>query len=282
MGATCATGADCGSGECQGGACIQGKRPLGTACVIGAQCASGTCTEKTCRPDELASSLTAEGTCKKIDLIFTVDNSQSMQEEHKAMRTTVFPAFAKALKGIKGLEDFRVGVDDACPFPATFKTRGTTAPECAFQSGKPWMTNASTKLEEEFACAGDIWSGDAKCTGANDDEQPASAAAATLEGANPGFLRDDAVLVAVGITDEDEKYTPGPGPFDVSRDLTAQQIYDRLVATKGGNVNRMVFLGIGGKEACTHGTYGSALEAKKLKAVTELFKKKGRGVFWDL
>jgi hypothetical protein len=204
-----------------------------------------------------------------------------MSEERDALRNIVFPAFARELKKIPGVEDFRIGVDDACPYPATFHTRGLGG-ECGFESGKTWMTGGSTKLESEFACVGNTWSGDAQCTGSNDDEQPASGTAACAEpNANPGFLRDDAVLIDIALTDEDEKYTPGPGTYDSSKDWTAQKIFDRLVATKGGNPKRMVFLGIGGKTKCT-GVYGTAIEAIKLKAVTDLFKQNSRGVFWDL
>jgi hypothetical protein len=79
-------------------------------------------------------------------------------------------------------------------------------------------------------------------------------------------------LVAVGITDEDEQPTPA---------ATAQQVYDRLVARKGGNAKRVVFLGIGGSAACS-GVYGTAQQATKLKNITNLFAAQNRGVFWDL
>lgn len=107
----------------------------------------------------------------------------------------------------------------------------------------------------------------------------ASAAAASLEppvyavgGPNESFLRSDAVLVVIAITDEDEQPTP---------DNTAKQVYDRLVSVKGGDVKRMVFLGIGGASKCS-GVYGSAIEARKLKEITALFEAADRGVCWDL
>src|SRR3990172_9335767 len=59
--------------------------------------------------------------CRKVDVVIAVDNSGSMQEEKAALRDVVFPAFARALLAVGGgLEDFRVGVLDACPDPAGF------------------------------------------------------------------------------------------------------------------------------------------------------------------
>ena len=216
--------------------------------------------------------------CKHVDVVIAVDNSGSMQEEKQQLRDIAFPGFASALKNIAGgLDDFRVGVLDACNTPANFHTRGISG-ACNFAGGKVWMDSSSPNLVSEFKCVGDIDSSDMLCEGNNDDEQPATAAATALEPmwmgagkANEGFMRDDALLVVVAITDEDEQPVPG---------ANAQEVYDRLVALKG-DVNKMVFLGIGGQTSCD-GVYGSADEAQKLQAVTKLFTDKQRGVFWDL
>src|SRR5688572_25237467 len=51
--------------------------------------------------------------CKKVDLVFAVDNSSSMSEEKDALANDVFPAFATALLTVGGgLDDYRVGVLD--------------------------------------------------------------------------------------------------------------------------------------------------------------------------
>jgi hypothetical protein len=140
------------------------------------------------------------------------------------------------------------------------------------------MDSSSSDLVGEFQCVGDIDSSDALCSGDNDDEQPASAAATALEppwnapgGANWGFLREEALLIVIAITDEDEQPRPA---------VPAQSIFDRIVAVKGG-VSRVVFLGIGGASDCS-GPYGEANEARTLMAVTEGFIAEGHGVFWDL
>ncbi len=211
--------------------------------------------------------------CKLVDLVFAVDGSGSMSDELEAMSSDVFPAFATALRSVGGgLADYRVGVLDACPDPANFHTRGTSTSNCNFESGETWMTSNSSDLNGEFACVGDIYQDDVGCDGNNDDEQPASAAATALEGnVNPGFLRNNALLVVVAITDEDEQ----PSPFQA-----AFEVYERLVAVKG-DVKRIVFLGIGGMSGCT-GPYGTADRANKLIDITNLFIAEQRGVFWDL
>ena len=216
--------------------------------------------------------------CKQVDVVFSIDNSGSMQLEQKELRERSFPAFApELLKIAGGLDDYRVGVLDACDRPASFHTRGVRG-ECNFAGGNPWMDSSSPSLVAEYDCVADIYSGDAQCSGNDDDEQPAMAAAAALEPAwagpgrpNEGFLRDDALLVVVAITDEDEHPVSG---------ADARQIYDRLVATKG-DVRKIVFVGIGGSDHC-EGDYGRADDAEKLEDITELFRDMRRGVFWDL
>jgi hypothetical protein len=218
--------------------------------------------------------------CKKVDLVFAVDPSGSMTDELMAMSTDVFPGFASALQNVGGgLEDYRIGVIDACPDPANFHTRGESSSDCNFQSGEAWMTSASTALNAEFTCVGDIYK-TFNCSGNNDDEQPASAAITALTTyhatgqPNAGFLRNDALMVVVAITDEDEQ----PAPNNKS----AMELYNELVAIKG-DVKKMVFLGIGGGSGgCDPGTYGQADESVKLKSLTDLFIGQERGVFWDL
>lgn len=213
--------------------------------------------------------------CEHVDVVFALDNSSSMDEEKKSMSDVVFPAFAQALLDISGIQDFRAAVMDACPEPATFHTRGA-AGDCSFQSGKAWMESSSTDLTSEFQCAADLYADDVECSGQNDDEQAASSVAAALEppfsqNENAGFLRDEALLVVVAITDEDEQPVPRQQP---------QAIHDRLVAAKGEAKN-VVFLGIGGRTDC-EGAYGEADEAEDLQRLVDTFAADNRGFFWDL
>lgn len=216
--------------------------------------------------------------CKHIDVVIAVDNSASMRQEKDDLRDVAFPGFAQALLNVAGgIDDFRVAVLDACNTPANFHTTGVTG-ACNFWGGQVFMQSTSPNLVDEFKCVGDVDSSDMLCTGDNDDEQPASSAATALEPlwAGPGkpnelFMRSNALLVVVAITDEDEQPVPG---------ASAQVIYNRLVAIKG-DVSKMVFVGIGGAQTCD-GVYGHARDAQKLRNVTQKFVDKGRGVFWDI
>ena len=241
--------------------------------------------------------------CKHLDIVIAVDGSSSMNEEMAAMGREVFPGFADALLDISdGLDDYRVGVVDACADEPTFNTSGEPGmPEecsqsdsdqgtraCDFASGQTWIeatpATAPADVKAEFRCVGQIdrveGSADltvGTCSGDNDDERPTQAAIAALQpGVNEGFLRDDAVLVVIAVTDEDEHTIPT---------RNAQQLYDQLVAAKG-DVKDMVFLGIGGGPGgCSNqcpDNYGSADEARKLRNVTDLFIAEDRGVFWNL
>jgi hypothetical protein len=227
----------------------------------------------TTAPGDLAGS----EACKLVDVVISVDGSESMTEELEAMRNDVFPAFADRLVTLGGgLDSFRVATLDACPDPANFHTRGASA-ECSFDGGNAWIDQASPNIDAEFACVGDIYQEDTTCSGENDDEQPISTIATALEepwlsSDNAGFARAEGLLIAIAITDEDEQPTSDAKSVD--------QIYDRLVTTRG-DVRRIVLLGIGGGSEC-EGVYGSAEEATVLRAVTQRFIDNNRGVFWDL
>ena len=244
--------------------------------------------------------------CDHVDLLFSIDASSSMEDEITALSGTVFPELANRLKvlGEGSLKDFRIGVIDACPNPANLHTvsnerDGDDNPiNCAFESGQAWMDSTSSNLEGEFGCVTNIYTGDFETVcldpkstpgGIDDqDERPAYAAWSALtdpyaSGANAGFLRDNALLVVVAITDEDEEL----GLDLPDQTIDPQVIYDNLVAIKG-DVKDMVFVGVGGgdggcpAEGPDAGEYGMALDAITLEAVTDMFIAEDRGVYWDL
>jgi hypothetical protein len=210
------------------------------------------------------------GGCSRFDIVFSIDNSMSMREEQEAMGREIFPKFADKLLSLNDdIDGFRAGVIDACPTPATFHDRGRER-NCSFASGKKWIESSSQAFKEEFSCVGAINSDATMCSGSNDDEQPASTALAAVK-ANAGFLRDDAILVIVAMTDEDEQPDPR---------RSTDELYNELTKLKK-RPQDVVFLGIGGGDNCS-GPYGDADEAEMLKSLTGKFSANGRGVFWDL
>lgn len=220
--------------------------------------------------------------CRKVDVIFAIDNSGSMAEEIAALTGPVFDSFPAALLQVgNGIDDFHLAVIDACPTPAYYHNWGTGG-ACNFSTGSNWMVSTSPALTGEYQCVTALsQSGynntvDTCDTTNDDDEQPARAASDSLapdalSGANSGFLRDDALLLVVAITDEDEELFGG---------ITTDEITQRIIDAKG-TIDEVIFLGIGGGSECD-GPYGSAIPATNLQAITQTFVDAERGLFWDL
>jgi hypothetical protein len=221
-------------------------------------------------------------TCKKVDVIFAIDNSGSMAEEIAALTGPVFNSFPAALLDVgNGIDDFHLAVMDACPTPPYYHNWGTGG-ACNFSTGLNWMVSTSPELTTEFQCvtalSGSGWNGmmDTCDTTNDDDEQPARAASSALTSdaigaANGGFLRDDALLLVVAITDEDEELFGG---------YTVDQIVQPILDAKG-TIDEVIFLGIAGASDCD-GPYGGALAAPNMQAIAAPFVAAQRGLFWDL
>jgi hypothetical protein len=224
--------------------------------------------------------------CRKVDVIIATDYSSSLVEEQAALAGPVIESFPAQLLAINdGIEDFQLAVIDGCPKPAYFHDTGSSG-ACEFSTGTNYMISSSSALTTEFACVTDFIStgymsqedmcldqGDFQ----DDDEQAGLAAAEAVSGeavtgANAGFLRDDALLFVVTLTDEDEQVV------DVE---STQEIYDRIVAAKGGDVSKVVYLGIAGGSECD-GPFGEAFNAVQVQSLAALFGAQGQGMFWDL
>ena len=98
------------------------------------------------------------------------------------------------------------------------------------------MTEAQTDLDGTFDCVSNMGA-----TG-NSNERPMEAMLEALgpqtqqSGCNPGFLREDAILVVTLISDEEETGSPGnPASWR-----------DDLLALKGGNETAVVVLALSG------------------------------------
>ncbi len=223
--------------------------------------------------------------CQRVDVVLAIDNSGSMSEEIEALRGPVLDAFPQALLSVNGgIEDFQLGVIDACPKPAFFHDSGASG-ACDYSTGTNFMRSDSGQLADEFSCVTDFiadgFSGaDDECVDDgdldDDDEQAALTAATSVSEAglasNAGFLREDALLFVVAVTDEDEALVDIDG---------IEAIRQSLLDAKGGQVDRIAWLGIGGGSSC-EGPYGSAKHAQNLESLTQMFVDDGRGMFWDI
>lgn len=207
-----------------------------------------------------------DGGCTKLDFLFVIDNSNSMAAEQDYL-TAAFPGFIAAIQqALPDTSEYQIGVtktdvfgfDDnptpdpanPCPYalgglishatPDGQKT-GTGA-SCGFASGENFMTAGPT-LAAEFACAAKVG------TKGNTGETQAAALLAAVgpelaaPGAcNAGFVRPDALLVVVMITDEDDDWSPPDA--DAATDAAAWSA--GLVAAKDGLAQNVAFILISG------------------------------------
>ncbi|MBK6915824.1 MAG: hypothetical protein IPH07_00345 [Deltaproteobacteria bacterium] len=234
--------------------------------------------------------------CKKVDLLFVVDGSGSMADE-QANLLTAFPAFIDTMRTeLDGAEGYNVGVirtdgnDISCE-PGRYGvlvTRnyaaGSSNTTCTpYASGARYMTQ-DDDLPSKFSCAARVG------IGGDGDEQPMQSIIAALTPpntdageCNDGFLREDALLVLVIITDEEDDHetmeeacgnTPSMGSAGEPQDW-----FDAIVAAKGGIETNVVVLSLVGTAApeqcppldkCDNGVDG-AEQAPRLIGFTWMF-----------
>ncbi len=181
--------------------------------------------------------------CHKIDFLFVVDNSQSMEDDQDNLVAN-FPSLISGIEStLEEVDDYHVGVvsTDGYAFnpqgcnvldEAITQTGGEASSNAVcgpYANGNNYMTE-DDNLSQAFSCAAKIgvsgWP----------IETPMNALEAAVRGdqagpgqCNEGFLRNDALLVAVIITDEWD----GPGdPELLASTGTPQSWYDTVIAAK--------------------------------------------------
>jgi hypothetical protein len=191
--------------------------------------------------------------CAKVDLLFVIDNSSSMKNEQDNLVAS-FPGFVDSmLQQLANTASYHVGVvstdtyngnEEPCDgvlgglITRTGGTNSSNATCGPYASGRRFMSEADD-LGARFACAAQVG------TGGDSDEKPLEAAIRALGPVlngpgqcNEEFLRKDALLVLVLITDEEEEGSNGDPP----------SWYDSLVLIKGGIETNIVVLSLIGPE----------------------------------
>ncbi len=178
--------------------------------------------------------------CEKVDFLFVVDNSASMRGYQENLRQS-FPGFIERVEAtLDEVDTYHVGVvtTDAYQFNANTdrcdeigglvtRTGGenSSGEVCGpYAEGHNYMTEVDD-LEAAFTCAATVG------TEGNPEEAPVYAMTRVITGdlagagdCNDGFLRDDALLVVVLLTDCGTFGPPGGRPEDW---------FDLIVAAKG-------------------------------------------------
>lgn len=121
---------------------------------------------------------------------------------------------------------------------------GADGSPCGLESGARYILGSQTDVPTTFACVADVGVYDSIL-----DKRPmlaATEAVGALQtdvgGCNEGFVRDDAVLVVVVVTDNDDANKKGAtgSPGD------PQAWHDAILAAKGGNAEAVVVLALAG------------------------------------
>lgn len=188
------------------------------------------------------------GGCRKVDYLFVIDNSASMLTYQRQLVES-FDVFIDGVERTQAsLESVHVGVvttdaysgnidnpDPSClalgGLVTTTHGHNSSEAQCGpYAEGHDYMTERDD-LGVTFPCAAQVGT-----TGA-DEERPLEALTSAVvdldqPGAcNDGFVRDDALLVVVIVSDEDD---PGPVEFR----------HERLVEAKHGHADNIVVVGL--------------------------------------
>jgi hypothetical protein len=228
---------------------------------------------------------------RDVDVVFVIDNSSGAYRIQPRI-INAFPAFAQALAGLPGgLPNLHLGIvssdlgagpysENDISFCRTGGDRGafhaeplgTTCAEAALNAGARFVSNVdgvanyTGRIEDVFACIAAL--GSEGCS----FEHPFASLLRALgaDGAAPptaGFLRPDAALVVVFVTDEDDCSAP---PDSVIFDPTSRYVSDPLGPLTSYRCNELGHL-CGGKApprtgmADLSGTCRSAEDGKLLK-----------------
>lgn len=221
--------------------------------------------------------------CDKMDIVFVVDNSGSMEEEQSNLATN-FPMFAQLLKNYTVSDgkplDFRVAITTTGrdvnftidlgagfgKFPQSEKgDNGEFRNTC--NSTQRWLDAADPNLEQNLACRANVG------LDGSSIEMPLlmskwALSERVLDGTNAGFLRDDALLAIVVLTDEDDASTTEDG---FTMDLTGvtptnwnPADHVMFLDSLKGNRTRWAAGIIAGDGSCSS-SFGNAADGVRLK-----------------
>jgi len=236
--------------------------------------------------DEMADAAPVEA-CDRMDILFVVDNSGSMLEEQQNLADN-FPRFIEVLDAfVDGDLDYRVGITTtgrdytyyidspigALPTSQTGGDNGALLQRC--DMSRPWIERTDADRIDTFACAAQVG-----------DEGPSMEMPLAVvreaftdrvnDGSNAGFLRQDALLAIVVLTDEDdcsyeEAVTLGMMEVACEAQVEPVQSYASFLDTLTGGAGRWALAVIAGAGpgSCTS-EFGDAQEATRLADLVEL------------
>lgn len=236
--------------------------------------------------------------CSKMDIMFVVDDSGSMAEEQGNLGQN-FPMFADVLLNYVNPDgdhiDFRVAVTTTgktvtttintnlgMGFPPQSQTLTETGDNGEFRKNcnvaRNYLEPTDPNLGDTLGCRANVG------TSGPGTEMPLIATKLALDerimdGKNAGFIREDALLGVVMLTDEDDSSTlqdnititidlSNPGSTTTTTDFNPTELVQFLDTFKGQR-SRWATGVIAGETACSS-SFGDAAEATRLKEFVNL------------
>lgn len=226
--------------------------------------------------------------CNKMDIVFVVDDSGSMSEEQSNLATN-FPMFATVLQNYvndEGLHvDFRIAVTTTGKnFTTTFTgfplpPMVEHGPDGVFLNNcgvaQRWLDGTTPNLSTTLGCRANVG------TGGSSYEMPLLMTKHALGehgGAeNAGFIRPDALLGVVMLTDEDDGSSSqnmitvdpmNPTASNPTIDFQPAELIQFLDTLKGHR-SRWATGVIAGETSC-NSSFGAAAEATRLKQFVQM------------
>jgi hypothetical protein len=229
-----------------------------------------------------------ESGCKKVDFLFVIDNSGSMADE-QANLVNNFPAFITGIQSVlANVNEYQVGVVTTDAY-----TYNQAAPGCnvlgglvvqtgggsssnqvcgPYAEGRNYMTQLDD-LPTAFSCAAQVGtSGNGIELTMTAMENVVNKIHGGIGQCNEGFLRDDALLVIVLITDE---YDGAGDPEGSSSAGTPMSWYDTVVAAKLGIPENAVVLSLVNYAGGMCPPSSTVYDGTNIVAFTQLFGENG-------
>ena len=236
-------------------------------------------------PDPEFADAAPEGPCDTMDILFVIDNSGSMQLEQTNLGEN-FPRFIEVLDDYNQDLDYRVGLTSTgrdynwsmemigglvIPESQDGGDNGALLQRC--DMAQRWIEDTDPDRATTFDCAAEIGdSGPSK-------EMPLSVVKMAFteriaDNTNAGFLRDDALLALVILTDEDDCSYEESVTLGFTESLCDDQMepvntYADFLDTLTGGPGRWAVAVIAGENDC-ESDFGGAEEAVRLKQFAAL------------
>ncbi len=222
--------------------------------------------------------------CVNMDVLFIIDESPSMKDEQHAVAESARPLMAKLDRLYEGCGpevDFRVAVTTS---GRSIRYTTTDPPLALSESGhdgrfrkvcgmtRSWVQRGDPDRAENFACAIEVGV-DGPAIEMPFESMALALGARVADGVNAGFLREDALLAVVVLTDADDcsrkdddftlARTDCNDPSAGSGWSTPREYVSFLDTLKGSRA-RWTLTAIAGENACESDA-GGATEAVRLK-----------------